>query len=224
MGSDRPAGMAEAELEEALVRLFGRAASLVLGFFSPQNLDRLVSFYRAARRSGRTFVADRYAAAVMHLLHKDVRIPQPSAAAGIRVYLNRVGRKVPKIERNFAGAAITLAEILQDPEHYVLICRPSMIAADFESVVPIATLGVHSMWSGYLAKADWVAVREIIQNAPGDFVECHASGHISVPDLEKLIARLQPATIIPIHTAFPAQFRDTFKDAIPVADGEIIDV
>ncbi len=85
VGSDRPAGMTEAELEDALARLFSRAASLVLGFFSPQNLDRLVSFYRAARRSGRAFVVDRYAAAVMHLLHPDVRIPKPASAAGIRV-------------------------------------------------------------------------------------------------------------------------------------------
>ena len=224
MGSNRPAGMTEAELEDALVRLFSRAASLALGFFSPQNLDRLVSFYRAARRSGRTFVVDRYSAAVMHLLHTDVRIPQPSSAAGIRVYPNRAGRKVPKIERNFAGAAITLAEILRDPEKYVLISRPSMIAADFESAVPTATLGVYSMWSGYLTKPDWIAVRDVIQNAPGDFVECHASGHISVPDIKKFVAGVNPARILPIHTASPAEFRDAFNATIMAMDGDSIDV
>ncbi len=153
-----------------------------------------------------------------------MRIPKPSSAAAIRVYLNRVGRKVPKIERNFAGAAITLGEILNHPEKYVLISGPSMIAADFESAVPIATLGVYSMWSGYLTKPDWVAVRDVIQKAPGDFVECHASGHISVPDIKKFVAGVNPARILPIHTAFPAEFRHTFKGAIMAADGKIIEI
>lgn len=224
VGSSRAAGNTEAELEDTLVRLFRQSASLVLGFLSPQNLDRLVSFYRAARQSGRTFVVDRYAAAVMHLLHTDVRIPRPSPACGIRVYLNRVGRKVPKIERNFAGAAITLPEILRDPEEYVMVSRPSMIAADFESTVPIATLGVYSMWSGYLTKPDWVAVRTVIEKAPGDFVECHASGHISVLDIKKLVEGLRPRSILPIHTAFPSEFRETFTQAVMVKDGIPCDV
>jgi ribonuclease J len=222
VGSKRPAGMTEAELENTLARLFERAASLVLGFFSPQNLDRLVSFYRATRRSKRTFVVDRYTAAVMYLLHTDVRIPTPSQEAGIRVYRNRVGRKVPKLDRKFADAAITYDEILGDPEKYVMVSRPSMIAEDFGSTVPVATLGVYSMWSGYLAKPEWVRVCDIIQRTPGDFVECHASGHISLSDIKKLVSELRPAMILPIHTAFPEEFRNLFKQTVSVTDGEVI--
>jgi ribonuclease J len=224
VGSQRPAGITESELEDALARLFGQAASLVLGFFSPQNLDRLVSFYRAARRSRRVFVVDRYAAAIMHLLHTEVKIPTPSAEAGIRVYHNRLGRKVPKLDGKFAGATITLEEILRDPEVYVMVSRPSMIFEDFGSTVPIATLGVYSMWTGYLAKPEWVKVQDIIQARPGDFVECHASGHISVPDIKKLVSDLRPKMILPIHTAFPAEFRETFKEAVMVTDGRVIEL
>lgn len=224
VGSKRPAGMTECELEDALARLFGQAASLVLGFFSPQNLDRLVSFYRAARRSKRTFVVDRYTAAIIYLLHTDVQIPTPSREAGIRVYCNRVGRKVPKLDRKFASAVITRDEILRDPEKYVMVSRPSMIAEDFESNVPVATLGVYSMWSGYLAKPEWVNLRDIIQGTPGDFVECHSSGHISLSDIKKLVGDLRPATILPIHTAFPEEFRDVLKQTVSVTDGKVIEL
>jgi len=224
VGSKRPVGMTERELEDVLARLFRQAASLVLGFFSPQNLDRLVSFYRAARRSHRTFVVDRYTASIMQVLQTDVRIPRPSRRAGIRVYHNRVGRKIAKLEKRFSGAAITLDEILRDPENFVLVSRPSMIEADFGSSVPMATLGVYSMWSGYLAKPEWVNLRNIIQQAPGDFVECHASGHISVSDIKKFVTALSPKKILPIHTAFPGEFRDILAEASLVTDGKKIEI
>lgn len=219
VGSERPAGMTETELEDTLARLFGQAASLVLGFFSPQNLDRLVSFYRAARRSGRTFVVDRYAAAIMHLLHTDVRIPTPSRKAGIRVYHNRVGRKVPKIENRFASVAITMGEILRDPERYVMVSRPSMIATDFGSTAPMGTLGVYSMWSGYLGKPEWEKVRDIIQSAPGDFVECHASGHIRINDIVSFVKYVAPNCVVPIHTGQPLAFRQLLQNVLNLQDG-----
>ena len=223
VGSNRPRGTTERQLEDALQRLFEQATSLVLGFFSPQNLDRLVSFYRAARRTKRTFVVDRYAAAVLYLLQPDVRIPLPSKAAGIRVYQNRLGRKVPKIERRFASAAITLGEILRDPQNFVMVSRPSMVATDFRSTAPIGTLGLYSMWSGCLKNPDWVEVRDVVRRARGDFIDCHASGHISVSDIKKFVADLKPARILPIHTAFPAKFRDLFP-RLPIQAGSVVEI
>jgi ribonuclease J len=129
LGQSKKSTITELEVEDALLKLFRESASLVLCFFSPQNLDRLVSFYKAARKNGRTFVADRYTAAIMYLLHTEVRIPMPSAKAGIRVYFNSVGRKCQKIEKHFRNAAITWDEIASSPDDYVMIARLPILDA-----------------------------------------------------------------------------------------------
>src|SRR6202035_2225417 len=106
------------------------AAALVLAAFSPLHVDRLVTFYKAARRAGRTFVVDPYAAFVMHLVSGQCRIPRPTKAAGIRVWYNahfeesRQRRNLGKIHRLFAPDRIDLAEILNRPEQHVLLFRP----------------------------------------------------------------------------------------------------
>lgn len=218
VGSRRKAGLTESELEEVLTRRFMQATSLALGFFSPQNLDRLVSFYRAARRSDRVFVIDRYTAAIMHLLHTDVRIPLPSREAGMRVYFNRVGRKVPKIERNFADSGISLDQILREPQLYVMVSRPSMIQEDFASQLPIATTGIYSMWSGYLSKPEWQDVAEVIRKTGGDFLEYHASGHIRIGDLLSFVTHIAPTRVFPIHSRCPSAFKKLFSAAAVVED------
>lgn len=68
----------EWELENQISDLISGAPGLALAFFSPQHLDRLVTFYKATRRAGRTLVIDLYAAFVMHLLRSEAGIPDPA--------------------------------------------------------------------------------------------------------------------------------------------------
>lgn len=224
VGSNCGAGLTELELESELTKMFRAATSLIVGFFSPQNLDRLVSFYKAARRSERILVVDRYSAAIMYLLHSEVKIPKPSVEDGIRVFFNRAGRKIPKIERHFAAAAINLEEILSDPKRYVMTCRPSMVEADFDSRLPPETLAVYSMWTGYLAKREWVQTRRAVESAPGKFVERHASGHIYLNDLQSLVNALSPKCVAPVHTNAPKAFESLFANSIWLSDGEALQI
>jgi ribonuclease J len=63
----------EAEVEERCVELFRHTDGLVLAAFSMQNVDRLVTLYRAALRSDRHLVLDLYGAAVAR---ESARVPQ----------------------------------------------------------------------------------------------------------------------------------------------------
>ncbi len=76
------------------------------------------------------------------------------------------------------------------------------------------------MWSGYLDKPDWVTLKRQVAAAGGDFVPAHASGHIYVEDLKKLVAALNAKAVIPIHTFEPGTFREMFPNAVPLADGQ----
>ena len=61
---DRQPGLTETRLEDVIYEDIRTAPGLVLAAFSPMHADRLVTFYKAAHRAGRTFVVDHYAAYV----------------------------------------------------------------------------------------------------------------------------------------------------------------
>jgi hypothetical protein len=111
VGSGRERGVTEHELEDLILCQLQESQGLVLASFSPLHVDRLVTFYKAARRGGRTFVVDPYGAFVMHLVSGQCRIPRPTQAAGIRVYHNAYfeasyqRRNLGKIHRLFAALA-----------------------------------------------------------------------------------------------------------------------
>ncbi len=75
----------EGELEERFQELFTAVEGMVLVWCSGQNIDRLVTVYRACRRSGRQFVADMYTAHILQSIGNP-RLPQPGWS-GFRVYL-----------------------------------------------------------------------------------------------------------------------------------------
>ena len=72
-GTER--GPSEQEVEKACVETFSRTPGIVLAMCSPQNIDRLVTQYRAALRSERIFVMDLYATAITAATGRDT-IPQ----------------------------------------------------------------------------------------------------------------------------------------------------
>jgi ribonuclease J len=201
----------EWELEEEISKLVAAAQSLVLAFLSPQHVQRVLGFYHAARRAGRTFVVDSYAAFILHLLRYEPGVPDPANSPGLRVYVVESQAHIPQVETRLTESRITLNEVLAKPERHVLLCRPNMLKRDLGGTAPAKTLGLYSMWHGYLKDDDWQRTQRIIADVDGDFIECHTSGHATVPDIVQLIRELRPRRVIPIHTERP----DVLKELVP---------
>jgi ribonuclease J len=68
----------EVALEETFVDRFKATAGMALVACSAQNIDRVVTVYRAAKRTGRTLIVDAYAAEVLKATGQD-SIPKPCA-------------------------------------------------------------------------------------------------------------------------------------------------
>ena len=219
---ERP--VTEQELEEEIVGHVRPACGLVLAAFSPVHVDRLVTFYKAARRTGRTFVVDPYGAFVMHLVSGQCKIPPPTSAAGIRVYYNQYftssyqRRHLQKIHEMFQADRISLEEILSQPADYLMLFRPSMVAADFGGSLPSGARCLYSFWSGYLEKPEWVEVRTLLKSAGGDFLEAHTSGHASAEDLAAFVKAVGPRLLVPIHTFEPERLRAMGAEAVLLRD------
>lgn len=207
--------LTEHALEEQIIGHIKTAPSLVLAAFSPMNIDRLVTFYRAARRSGRIFVVDVYTAFVMHLVAGQCRIPRPIRPAGIRVYYNASfeatchRRRLGKIHRMFAANRIGLNEILSAPGQHVMVFRPSMLQHDFRDVLPVGSRCLYSHWAGYLDKPEWRHIQERLARFDGDSVPVHTSGHLFSVDIKELVHKIRCHTVVPIHTFGPHLFGDS---------------
>lgn len=221
-GSNRRKGITEFELEEKIVGHVRSAPGLVLACFSPVDVDRLVTWYRASQRSGRTFVADAYAAFVMHLAASEAAIPRPTGAAGIQVYFNRAFdvRQLNTIRNLFESDRISLGQILANPAKYVMVFRPTMTQLDFGSVLPTGSRCLYSYWEGYLKKPDWIQLQDHLKKTGGDFIPAHTSGHIFIEDHLDLVRAINPKCVVPIHTFEPGSFRRHFANVELLNDAE----
>ena len=222
VGSGRGKGINEYELEARIRQRIAESAQLVLSSFSPIDVDRIVTYYKAARAAGRTFVADAYTAYVLHLVHSEIGTPRPERGAGIRVFYNEAfkRRKRQNIEALFVQDRIELAEILASPSQYVMMFRPSMVEMDFGNQLPAGSRCIYSYWKGYLEKPDWTRCQEQLKAAGGELVHEHASGHIYEDDLVRFVNGVNPRTVIPIHTFEPGGFNSLFPNARCLEDGE----
>lgn len=70
----------ESEIENELIAIFSSSENINLVYASGQNIDRLVSVYRACKRSGKLFVVDVYTATVLKTLSGFAALPYPSKA------------------------------------------------------------------------------------------------------------------------------------------------
>lgn len=226
LGGKKEQGTTEFELEERVVELVTAAPGLVLAAFSPQDVDRLVTLYRSARRAGRTFVADAYAAFVLHLVAGEASIPRPTRDNGIRVFFNAGFRRknVDRLNRLFQADRIELDEIMADEGKHLMAFRPSMTALDFDGRLPDRVRVLYGYWEGYLKNPDWVELQRQVAGAGGEFIPAHASGHIYTSDLRDLVTALNPKTVIPIHTFEPDEFARSIPGALRVEDGERVTI
>jgi ribonuclease J len=217
---DRQPGLTEEQLEDVITGDIKSAPGLVLAAFSPMHVDRLVTFYKAARRAGRIFLVDHYSAYIFFLVSTQARIPKPERGAGFRVFLPKRRKRITKLEKRYSQNPIYLDEIIENPASYVMPFRPSMREGDFAGGLPSGARCIYSYWHGYLQKPDWQQAQAALAACGGDFIERHTSGHIRAADIVRFVEAIRPRHVFPIHTTRPKEFRRYFANALLLEDGQ----
>ena len=199
IGSDKPC-FSERELEEHAVELFKTTDKPVFVLQSASNIDRLVSFYRAAKRSGRIFYEDIYTAMLAEAAGG--KIPRPDFFDDVYAFTPwRVQGKRKDMffeferKRGFAGIA--------KGKPFVMLVRPSMLGY-LKKLAEKMNLGgallVYSMWSGYREHDDVKLFLDEAQKL--GFIErtLHTSGHASKQDIERLKECISASEYVTVHT------------------------
>ena len=174
LGSDKPV-TSETAIEGDFVELFQRIRGRVFVMWSGQNVDRTVTFYRAAKRTGRTLAIDLYTADVLDRISEGTGLPR-AGFDSLKVVVTRGLRNSYAKQRrqDFVArmaAKGMAAKDLRAGRHVIMLRRALMPDFRRAGVDPTAEDGFSfSMWSGYLKEPLYQApvVNDLLPSAAPD--------------------------------------------------------
>lgn len=204
---------------------------------SSQNIDRIVSAYRACKTNGKTLVIDLYSAWVLEQLRQISQSTPTIDWASIRVAFDKrkAGVLFDPASRNLFGDFIDRAvtnrikgeELRKRPDKYLMLLKVSSVGliSRFANADAPTTV-IYSQWQGYLfpqpGETRQIRVMRPIKDGmcPGvGYLYAHTSGHAPVDDLQLLVKAVKPRYLVPIHTEFPDQYEHLFGSCLMLYDG-----
>ena len=218
----------EADLEREFVQAFRETTGIHFVWTSSQNIDRLVTIFRAAKKTGRVLLIDLYTAVVLEATGRDT-IPQ-SDWDGVRLYIPQSQRVHIKKNGLFDDLTRHKANRIFPEdlpglrERAVMLFRPMMMR-DRGAAAALEGAGLtYSMWEGYLKEKSVQRVVTWLKENDIPWQVIHTSGHASAADLQRFAAALAPRTLVPIHSFETARFAEFFANVVQKQDGVRWDV
>lgn len=205
LSGDHAVARTEKELEREAVELIREVGDApVFVNMASTNIDRLVTFFRAAKRTGKIFLEDTYTASITAAIGGSIPNPEFSA---VKVFLTRPTSRDHEILQRFESSKIGRSSIAK--ERFVMMVRPSM-ASYLEKLAAERSFAggllFYSLWEGYKEDERTVAFLRRMEELGLRIVSLHTSGHADADAIDRLIETVKPDEIIPIHTENPEWF------------------
>ncbi|WP_349642629.1 MBL fold metallo-hydrolase [Bradyrhizobium canariense] len=220
----------EEVLEEQFLDRFKQTSGISLIACSAQNIDRVVTVYRAAKRAGRTLLIDAYAAEVLAATGYATIPKAEEGWSNVAVYIPQAQRVnlaksgTASLVGKYRNLRVWPEQLKSRAGQLAMLFRGWMIR-DLERADALSGARViWSQWDGYLAEGAGARLKDECARLGLPFESIHTSGHASVPDLQRLAAAISPRRLIPIHTFGRDAFPDLFDNVALVDDGQWIDV
>jgi ribonuclease J len=205
---------------------------------SSQNIDRIVSAYRACKRAGKLLVIDIYTAWVLEQLRQITQNTPAMDWTEIRVFASHSQDERLKANPEYFGDfrkrlylhRVKREELHATPESFLYFGKMSSfhLIDEFKNTAAPVNV-IYSQWLGYLdgKHADYYGSDQIAayRSDPAvNFVYAHTSGHAPVEDLKKLATALKPRMLVPIHTEYGEDFSQLFANVVTHKDGEVFNL
>ena len=221
----------EEEVQAEFIKILKKSSSINYIYTSSQNIDRLVTIYKACIASGKNFVIDVYTANVLDALSDFAKLPSPlKGFSNLKVLFpyklttSLFKRGYDNMANKFSKSKITKEEVSKKPSEFVVLVRPSM-RIDLEKINADNGNLIYSMWEGYKKQSttkefiDWLITKNFT------VYDIHTSGHADTNTLKELADTLNPKSIIPIHTFNKQVYKNVFtQKVIELNDNETIEI
>lgn len=214
----------EDELEDQFLQHFRETDMLSLVWTSAQNIDRIVTVYRAAKRANKRLILDAFTAEML-MATENPNIPQPGWERHIGVYVPKwMQRKIAYTSQfhllePFEKNRVYL-ENLSRSRNDVMLFRPGLlneVSAHLSSVIGQL---IYSNWTGYLEDTSTSRVRAWLNEMQIPLRIAHTSGHASLSDLRRFTSAISARCVVPIHSFHGDDFKDHFSNITRRLDGE----
>ncbi len=224
LGSDKPV-KSENEIENDFIELFNRIEGRVFVAWSGQNIDRTVTLYRAAKRTGRTLAIDLYTADVLDRISEGTGLPRAGfpnlkiiITGSLRGSYKAQGREA-FVERMIPNGMS--AKQIEKSRHVVMLRRGLLRDYQNAGVVPTAEDAFNfSMWRGYLSEPYHTEALEWCRAGGAEIAYIHTSGHASPVDLRAFAAAVRAKIVVPVHGASWDEEAHGFGPVRRLADAE----
>ena len=214
----------EQELEQDFVEQIHKTKGMVLVWTSGQNIDRLVTVFKACKKTSRTLILDMYTAEILRAT-ENPKLPQATWDE-IKVFLPESQKRQIKrkqlfsITRQYARSRIYPKELSEAASKAVMLFRPSMMSdMDKSGCLQEARL-IYSLWPGYLKREELQSFHEWLGKHGIPLVHCHTSGHASPQDLQRYAKAIAPKMLVPIHSFETKRFEEYFDNVVMKKDGQ----
>lgn len=219
----------ENDIQAELLEIFKESHQGCCVWTSSQNIDRLVSIYKACSEAKKVLAIDLYTANILHRLSQHARLPDPLRGFdNIKVSFSQhlVGDLLKSEQSDlvypFTKFKVTMEELAESPEKYIMIIRPSL-NRELGKMNWRGGKLVYSMWEGYKSKEYTANFLDYMTNRDFEVVDVHTSGHADETTLIEFANALNPKHIIPIHTFQKSLYSSLFsQDIIALDDNEMM--
>lgn len=221
----------ESGIEKQMIDLCRQTKGAVLVTVPSQNIDRIISIYRAARQTGRKFIIDLQSAELFDRLKKySDDIPQPSCP-DVLLWYPRIQREnlfnhgLGWVMKKHEKWKKTLKDFSAEIPRSVMILRPPFRSEIENNADLSGSVWVYSMWKGYLERSGRLKLlRKWTEDNGIPFEFRHTTGHAQIGDLKRLAKALSPQVLIPIHSYHRELFSEFFENVRCLEDEEKFEV
>ncbi len=225
-----PTPMTETELERRVTEEMRGIKGLVVANFPVRDIDRMNSFFEAAKQNDRKLVVNLRQAYLLKLL-EPTECDAPSLDE-VCVYLPRknwgligddaypeniVRQDYDHWEREFLDApnAVTAADMRESPESYVFRCDFFELKNLIDVRPPEGSTYIRSVTEPFddemeidKRKAD----RWLRHFGLWPYEQVHCSGHAGGPELREVVETISPGALVPVHTEKPEAFKEFYGE------------
>jgi len=228
----------ENAVENTILQTIRQQKNISFLLASSQNIDRIVSAYRACKRARKLLVIDIYTAWVLEQLRQITQNTPAMDWPEIRVFAAHSQDETLKANPDYFGDfrkhlyrhRVKREELHATSESFLYFGKMSsfrLIDKFKNAAAPVNV--IYSQWLGYLdgGHSDYFGSDRIAacRSDPAvNFVYAHTSGHAPVADLQRLAEALNPRKLVPVHTEHGEDFSQMFANVVTLNDGEVFDL
>ena len=210
----------EKELEKKGIELLEGNDRPVFVLMAGTNIDRIVTLYKIANATKRLFLLDTYAGQITATIGGN--IPNPRTFFNVKIFQTSSSKH--DILENYPKNKIWKNKIAKS--NFLMCVRTSMKKYlesypnefSFEGCVLF-----YSMWEGYKKEKNTKEFLEFMEEKGVKTISLHTSGHADEKDFDKLIKKVEPKIIIPVHTENSEWFK-RYENCEVICDKNIIKI